>query len=438
MTSPRSKTFIIKSGTCSWGRCIFCGYGKIRGYEPRPESINRDLDNFFDTLDKDIEQVKLFGSGSFLDDKQFPRESRQYFASLCRANGIKDIVFESKPEYIDEESLKDFVGLDFSVAIGLEVADDKVLELIKKGITKEMFSKAADTIHRCDGKVRTYLIANPPFVDDIKGSLDESVRFALPYSDSMVIINLIPHVNSEMIDLYTKGEWKPLDKEQFEKITEDWKNDPRIETEFETFSFEPRVPERLRDTLKGADERNLTHPHYRIWQDYFVRFYKVPEVKDTILFLPCAFRKPYSQSRTHREILKRIKNLHFYPRLHQVMISNPGVIPREFEGKYPFKDYDWPEWEETDQIKKRYTEVITQRIEDYLGLHSYRKVLSYFKPDSESFIALKKACKNLGIPLVNLLDEKIYQSSRSKKNVLITPLALNSMVKNLKKEMSRS
>ncbi len=438
MPTEISKTFILKSGKCSWGSCIYCGYGKIEGYAPTADNVKRDLDKFFEHIGKDITQVKVFGSGSFLDEKQFPQESRKYLIELCKEKGINNVLFESRPEFITDKTLKDFKDINFTVAVGLEVADNDILKKMKKGSTKEQFKKAAEIIKKNKGKVRTYLLVNTPYTDDIQKSLDESIKFSIKDSDSIVLINLYPHSSSEMIGLYLNLKWKPLDRKQFEKITEKWKGNKKIEPDFETFFFTPKIPVPLRDDLKGAGEHNLTHPHYEIWQDYFARFYEPPKIKDTILFLPCAFRKPYSQSKTHREILKKITNLHFYARIHQVMISNPGVIPREFESKYPFNAYDWPEWEETEDIKKRYIEVTQKRIENYLKAHKYKKCLCYFKPASESYIALKNAAEKLRIPLISLFDSNIYEDKETKTNSLIERKALDTMVTRLKKEMAKS
>ncbi|NOQ55255.1 MAG: radical SAM protein [Nanohaloarchaea archaeon] len=437
MPIDKSKTFILKSGKCSWGNCIYCGYGKIEGFEPTAENVNRDLDGFFKIVDETTEQIKIFGSGSFLDEKQFPIASRKYLVDLCKKHSIKQLLFESRPEFITDETLKPFKDQDYTVAIGLEIADNKTLKDIKKGFTVEQYEKAAKTIHKNNGKVRTYLLINLPYVKDIQKSLDTSVEFALNYSDSIVLINLYPHSSAKMIDLYLDLKWRPLDRNQFKKVTGKWKTNKKIEIDFETFAFTPRIPEQMKCELEGADEKNLNHPHYEIWQDYFTRFYTPPKVKDTILFLPCAFRKPYSLSKTHKEILKRIQNLHFYARIHQVMISNPGVIPREFESKYPFAHYDWPEWEETEDLKKQYTKVTQRRIEDYLKAHRYKKYMCYFKQESESYIALKNACKKLDIELIQLFDKTLYKDNMPETNVLVKRRALDAMVTRLKKEMKR-
>lgn len=437
MPSDKSKTFILKSGKCSWGNCIYCGYGKIEGFEPTTENVNRDLDGFFKIVNEETEIIKIFGSGSFLDEKQFPQESREYLVNLCKTHKIKTLLFESRPEFITDATLKPFKDINYTVAIGLEVADNKTLKDIKKGFIIKQFEKAADTVHKNNGKVRTYLLVNPPYVKDIQGSLDASVEFALKHSDSIVLINVYPHSSAEMIKLYLDLKWKPLDRKQFTDMTDKWETNKKVETDFETFAFTPRIPENMKTELKGADEKNLTHTYYEIWQDYFQRFYTPPKVKDTILFLPCAFRKPYSQSKTHREILKRIQNLHFYARLHQVMISNPGVIPREFESKYPFAHYDWPEWQETADLKKRYTEVTQKRIEAYLKAHRYKKYLCYFKDESESYVALKNACKKLDIDLIQLFDKTLYEDKMPETNVLVERRTLDAMVHLLKKEMKK-
>ena len=159
--------------------------------------------------------------------------------------------------------------------------------------------------------------------------------------------------------------------------------------------------------------------------------------KKYALFLPCSYRKPYSSSRTHKEILKRLTPLPFYANLHQLMVSNPGIIPREFETKYPFAHYDWPEWEETPAIKKEYLKVTGERIERYLSAHKYEKVFAYFKPESESHIALKSACKKQKIDLISCVDENVYRDFKdNQKTPLVERRLLDALTKTLRKHIS--
>ncbi|MCD6476557.1 MAG: DUF5591 domain-containing protein [Candidatus Aenigmarchaeota archaeon] len=408
----KQEIIFLSSGKCSWGKCFACGWGKLKGPEPNLHRLKNIIDKKFKKL-KNIDRLKIFVSGSFLDDKQFPKSIRKYIIQKIKENNIKQLVIESRPEFISNESLSDFKGIDLYVAIGLECADNKILKKYNKGYTVEDFVRAAEILHKNNFKVRTYLMVNLPFLKDIKKDLDKSVKFAKKYSDEIVLINTFPHSESALYDLYIKGKWKPLDRQQFDKITKKYKN---IEKDFDNFAFIPRFKQK--PLVKGATKESLLHPYFEIWQDYIQRFYKNPS-KKPVLFLPCAFKKPYSKSKLHKAIFSVVNK----DKVHPVVISSPGVIPYEFIDKYPFNKYDWPEWEETSEIKKIYIQVTQKRIEKYLKNHKYRKYYCYLKYDSETYKALSKACKKLKIKLVNILPEHVYEKIKYRKNSLSLPEA---------------
>jgi predicted RNA-binding protein len=185
--------------------------------------------------------------------------------------------------------------------------------------------------------------------------------------------------------------------------------------------------------LNGVGEEYLTHPYFEVWQDFILRWYKPVQGKIP-LFLPCSNKKPYGESETHKRIIGMLESTSSRKLFHELMLSNPGVIPREFEDKYPFNNYDWDERLETEEIKKRYTEVTEQRIERYLKAHEeyIKKACCYLKPDSESYIALEEACKSLEIPLFNLLSREAYEKIKEEKKVLQTTEALKSLEEGLK------
>ena len=399
---------IINSGRCSHGKCAFCGYGRIRGFESTKENVIECLNKFFETLAED--EVKVFGSGSFFDEKQIPADARRHFTQECRKHKVKKITLESRPEYVKDEILREFDGLDLTVAIGLESADDELLKKLDKGYERADFEAAAEKIHTVGQKVRAYLLVNPPYTQDIAESLRKSVEYTLKHADTIVLINLLPHSNAPLMRLWVDGEWRFLTRQEFKDITKPWANEPRISLDEETFKFIPSFPQHLKDDLRGVGEWYLTHPHFEVWQDYLIRWYNPPQGK-TLIFLPCAYKKPYSLSDTHKKIIKILRKNH--PSIfHEVMISNAGVIPREFEDKYPFADYDWNEREETSEIKTRYIEITTERIRNYLTAHAkkYNKVVCFLKYDSESYKALAKACEELGIEYKNLLSHETYET----------------------------
>ena len=114
------KTIILSSGKCAWKNCFACGWGKLEA----PVNVER-LKKQVESIDiSAIDELKVFSSGSFLDDKQFPREFRKWFAE--RVKGLKNVIIESCPEFITDDTLSDFKDVKLTVAIGLECADDEV------------------------------------------------------------------------------------------------------------------------------------------------------------------------------------------------------------------------------------------------------------------------------------------------------------------------
>jgi len=425
------KMIIISSGKCAWGECFACGWGRLKGPEPSIHRLKDLIDDKFQELKKEkIDKLKVFASGSFLDDKQFPSTIRRYLAKKCVEHGIHNLVVESRPEFVTPERLEEFKGLKLTVAIGLEVADNDILKKYNKGFTKEDYAKAAENIHTSGQKVRTYLMVGIPFAKDSADATKKSVEFARKYSDAIVLINTFPHSAAPIFNAWVSGEWKPLNKEEFNSIV---KNYPDCETEFDNFAFVPKFHREKQEFIKGTTEKQLLHPHFELWQDYFARFYEPPAGKNIALFVPCAFKKPYKFSKLHKAIFSVIEKLKIYPKLHLIVISSPGVIPYEFSGHYPFTNYDWPEWEETPEIKKKYTDVTEKRIEIFLKKHAkhYDKFYCYFKPNAESYIALQKACDKMKIKLVSCLEEKTYEEIKDEKNPLTLEPALNDLKNNL-------
>lgn len=452
MATNFEKVIILESGKCSWGKCIFCSFGKK---EPVALSLAEFKERIERSINGKINALKFFNSGSFLDEAQISKEMRQYLFAKCKESGISELIVECRAEHVNEKKLDEIKceingGLKLTFAIGLEVADDGVLKKICKGMTLGQYGRAVGELRKAGFGVRTYLMANLPFVGDVKKSLDASVNYALKHSDSIAIINAFAYGYSPLFEIWLKGTWHPLDKKEFDGLTKKYKKNPKINIYFDDYVTYPKFPENMQKKLVGVGKDYVLHPYFNVWQEYLSRFYNAPECKKFALFLPCSFRKPYSQSRTHLEILRRLIEIRQYPLIHQIMVSNPGVIPREFENKYPFAHYDWQEWLETPQIKKEYIEATQNRLEDYLKTHKYLKVFSYLKPTSESFIALKGACTKLKIPLISCIDEKMFYELKEKEpgliktddrerheNILIERRMLDKLVEIFRKNLSR-
>ncbi len=424
----RTETLILSVGKCSWGKCYACGWGRIQGKYTEEEAKEIIKKRNLSGVDK----LKIFASGSLLDDNQFSPEFRKWLAEYLKEKGVKELVIESRPEFITPEALEPFKGLKLTVAIGLESANDEILKKYAKGFTVRDYLKAVKVLRDFGARIRTYVMVNIPF--GTREDFDRTMEFALEHSDEVVAINTFPHSKAPLFDMWIRGEWSPLDKKQFKEWVEKWESNPKVEVDFQNYLFVPKFPPEKREKIVGATSQSLRHPHFEVWQDYFQRFYE-PKPKKLLLFLPCSYRKPYPKSQTHQKIFQALKRTGHLRDIHRVVVSTPGVVPIEFSDYYPFNSYDWPEWEETPEIKEEYIKVTKERVKKFLEAHAHRyeKIACYFKHDSETYKAIQEAAEELGMSIPNLLGESAWEAVKDKKNPVAQREALASLTAGVKR-----
>ncbi|MBI4015329.1 MAG: DUF5591 domain-containing protein [Candidatus Aenigmarchaeota archaeon] len=417
---------VLPSGKCEWGGCVFCGWGRMKA----KQKTIRELKEFFDSKLKglkagELERLKVFCSGCFLDPKQVVPAFRSYLVRKCEQLCIKSLIVESFPKFITDENLENMRSNKVKIlaGIGLEVADDAALKRINKGFTLEEFEKASEVCKRNGWGIRAYLLVNCPGAENL---LKKSVEYAKKWSEEVILINCLPHYAAPIMQFYVTGKWKPFNEKEFIEATKEFD----VEKDFQNFSFRPMFPDFMREKIRGAGEKQLLHPHFRIWQEFFRDFYKPKKDKDILLFVPCSFRKPYTASHLHKAIDPVLTE-----NIQRVVVSTPGVVPIEYCNDYPFNSYDWPEWEETKEIKQKYIDVTEKRVEDFLRAHAahYKKILCYLKPDTESFKAVMLAAEKLGIKVESCIREEVYESFKDEKNPLAHPLAVKELERVVKK-----
>jgi len=177
-------TFVIIFNTtgCSWAKksgCSMCGYFNDSSWKKiTGEEIKSQFDNAMKRY-KDQRFVKIFTSGSFLDECEIPTSARDYILK----NLVKftdKISVESRPEYVTENTIKEIKKITkdkiFEIGIGLETADDEIRnKYINKGFTFKQYKKAAETLKKHDIKIKTYVLIKPPFLTE-KESIQDAVN----------------------------------------------------------------------------------------------------------------------------------------------------------------------------------------------------------------------------------------------------------------------
>jgi radical SAM enzyme (TIGR01210 family) len=176
-------TFVIifRTQGCSWALksgCSMCGYFNDSMWQK--VSDNDLLSQFNIVMDSYSDQkfVKIFTSGSFLDDKEItPRVRKEILKKLGYTTS--KISVESRPEYITDKILTDIKKIadiqNFEIGIGLETANDSIRNnYLNKGFTFDDYKKAARTLKKYDMKVKTYVLIKPPFLTE-KESINDSI-----------------------------------------------------------------------------------------------------------------------------------------------------------------------------------------------------------------------------------------------------------------------
>lgn len=216
-------TIILQCPPCSWNQCIFCGYSKDcqTKVKPSSESLLQQLNYYFNAYGNGG-NLEIYNSGSFLDDNQISSESRIAIFHQLAKKGIKSVTIESRPEYITKEKIKPLVG-EFkgrlTVAIGLEVADNFLLKILKKGFTLKNVEKAYSVLDRMGIFSRVYILVGAPFVKDPMKKALASVRYAKNIGFTEIfLLGAYPMKNSKGYQLWKTGKWIPLKKENFNEI----------------------------------------------------------------------------------------------------------------------------------------------------------------------------------------------------------------------------
>lgn len=206
------------------GGCTMCSY--IADSPLETVSSDELVDLFKSSLNKfDIRPktvVKIFVSGSFLNEDEIPRDARDEILKLLnKEENVEEVVVESRPEYVTEGILKACCSLIldkiFEVSIGLESNSDYIKEYkINKGFSNEDFERAINVIKslKSDYKItsKAYLFVKPILTSENE-AIEDAVTSA-KYAEEVGVdrISFCPatiHKGTLMEVLWRRGSYQP-------------------------------------------------------------------------------------------------------------------------------------------------------------------------------------------------------------------------------------
>ncbi len=163
--------------------------------------------------------------------------------------------------------------------------------------------------------------------------------------------------------------------------------------------------------LRGVGLRYLTGEEFEKGFKKLLSEYRPSKWYPVGLIIPCSYGKPYSQSFIHYLLRKAIYEFIISGEVHEIIVTNAGVVPRELDEYWPYTAYDWNPVYETPEIKEIYTQVLYNRLKKYIETFSgyYGCFAAYLRWDSDSWRSVQLVAEELGIDIPNLAPKEVSE-----------------------------
>jgi len=213
----RAFVVILRTRGCYWADakgCSMCGYSKdTLGRSASPAELAEQLAGVLRRYAGEP-YVKVYTSGSFLDDREVDGESRARFVSAFSGRARR-LLFETLPEFATPDRLaplRDTFSGELEVALGLESTDPVVLgRFVNKGASPSEYLAAGDRVRSLGLHAKAYLLLKPPYLTEGEAIEDvvRSVEGAAAHFDTLSV-NPVHIQNGTVVEwLYHRGRYRP-------------------------------------------------------------------------------------------------------------------------------------------------------------------------------------------------------------------------------------
>jgi archaeosine synthase beta-subunit len=213
----RAFVLILRTRGCYWADvkgCSMCGYSKdTLGRSATPAELAEQLASALRRYAGEP-YVKVYTSGSFLDDREVDPESRRSIVGAF-AGRAERLLFETLPEFVGPatiDPLRAAFGGTLEVALGLESTDPTVLaKYVHKSAAPADYLAAGDRVRSLGARAKAYLLLKPPYLTEDESIEDvvRSVAVAAPHFDTLSV-NPVHIQNGTVVEwLYHRGRYRP-------------------------------------------------------------------------------------------------------------------------------------------------------------------------------------------------------------------------------------
>jgi radical SAM enzyme (TIGR01210 family) len=208
---------ILRTRGCYWADlkgCSMCGYAKdTLGRSASADEIAAQLEAALRRY-RDEPYVKIYTSGSFLDDREVDPASRVAIARAFSGRARR-LLFETLPEFVTDDRLgplRDAFAGELEGALGLESTQPEVLaQFVNKNSAPEAYFAAATRLKAAGVRTKAYLLLKPPYLTEREAVRDvlQSIRLAAPRFETLSVNPV--HIQSGTVVewLYRRGRYRP-------------------------------------------------------------------------------------------------------------------------------------------------------------------------------------------------------------------------------------
>lgn len=168
-------------------------------------------------------QVKLYNAGSFFDPEAVPPEDDEAIARLVE--GFDRVIVESHPAFLRGPygdrccRLRDAIGGDLEVAVGLETAHPDVLSRLNKRMSLDAFDRAARFLAGAGIALRVFILLRPPFLSESEGVAWACRSIDVAFDCGATACSIIPTRGSAALEALD-GAFAPPSLASLERVVE--------------------------------------------------------------------------------------------------------------------------------------------------------------------------------------------------------------------------
>jgi len=208
---------ILRTRGCYWADskgCSMCGYARdTLGRSATPAELAEQLARALSRY-REEPYVKLYTSGSFLDDREVDPASRAAIVGAFSGRARR-LLFETLPEFVTAETvppLREAFAGRLEVALGLESTDPVVLSrFVHKNAPPSEYLAAADRVRGFGASPKAYLLLKPPYLSESEAIADvvRSVGDAAAAFDTLSV-NPVHIQGGTVVEwLFRRGRYRP-------------------------------------------------------------------------------------------------------------------------------------------------------------------------------------------------------------------------------------